>query len=335
MARCFPQGGIALAPMRHLTQGPFWQILNRYGAPDAYVSEFVRVHKDFTLNPHQIEDNLAYADKCPLWIQLMGNDPDALLRNAEILQKYPIAGIDFNVGCPVPKIYKKQAGGGLLKDLPLLKTLISSLRAGCSRPLSVKMRIGFEHTENFEKILDILHEAQVDFITIHARTVKDRYGGQIRYDFIQRAVEKLPIPIIANGDINTLDDIKHVLSFSRCWGIMLGRAAIRNPWIFSQWRSQNKGQSIDYPRYKHVFEYLQTIDKTFGENGNSNKLGLLKNFCQYIGPAIDGDFLSQILRSSRELEFWERCEQGLLKGLRGEKVFRGEVVKTGEILQAG
>ncbi|MDR2396700.1 MAG: tRNA-dihydrouridine synthase family protein [Puniceicoccales bacterium] len=334
MTHSFPQHGIALAPMRRLTQGPFWQILNQYGAPNAYVSEFVRVHKNFILNPRQIEDDLAYADKCPLWIQLMGNDPDALLRNAEILQKYPIAGIDFNLGCPVPKIYKKQAGGGLLKNLPLLKTLIDLLRAGCSKPLSVKMRIGFEDTENFEKILDILNEAQVNCITVHARTVKDRYGGQIRYDFVRRAVEKLPIPIIANGDINTLDDVQHVLSFTRCWGTMLGRAAIRNPWIFSQWYNYSKGYPIDYPRYKHVFEYLQKVDKAFKSNGNTNKLGLLKNFCKYIGPAIDaeGDFLGQILRSSTELEFWTRCEQGLLKGLQGEKVFRGEVVQTGEIL---
>ena len=316
-----------LAPMRSLTQGPLWMILNAYGAPDAYVSEFVRVHENFTLDPQWVEKSLMYAAACPLWIQLMGNDAKALARNVKILQQFPIAGIDFNVGCPAPKIFKKQAGGGLLRNLTLLNDLVCSLRQSCQKPLSVKIRLGFDNTDVFEKVLDILSVNGVDLITIHARTVQEGYTGTVRYEFIKRAVQSTRMPIVANGSINSLAQVRRVLYFTDCHGVMLGRAAVRNPWIFAQWRNTVLGKSTPCPCYQDVFAYLQKIYESFKLCELPMHLGRMKQFCCYICPGIDPQnlFLKQVLSCEREVDFWFLCEKWLLKNECGKKLFNTEV----------
>lgn len=307
----FPKNGLALAPMRALTQPPFWRILNRYGAPSAYFSEFFRVHENFCIDRNDIESALKAAGTCPIWIQLMGNDPQALTQNIRILETYPIAGIDFNVGCPVPKIFKKQAGGGLLRDLPLLRRLLLELRSTCTKPLSVKFRIGFDSGKYFDEILAILTEAQPDLATLHARTVTDLYRGKPRYEYVKIAAETLPFPLLANGNIETLQDIENILLTTGCYGIMLGRAAIRNPWIFQQWNELKSNKPITYPTFTDVYHYLEDLFFEFGwdKRDELTALGCLKRFANYIGPAIDKDgaFLHQIRTVTSLKSFWGIC----------------------------
>ncbi len=307
----FPKNGLALAPMRALTQPPFWRILNRYGTPDAYFSEFIRVHENFRVDPKMIDTALESAGNCPLWIQLMGNDPKALEQNVRILETYPIAGIDFNVGCPVPKIFKKQAGGGLLRDLPLLRDLLLHLRSVCTKPLSVKFRIGFNSAEHFDEILAILNEVQPALVTLHARTVTDLYRGKPRYEYIKIACRQLSFPLLANGNIETVQDIQSILKNTGCYGAMLGRAAVRNPWIFQQWNEYKNHQPATYPTFADVYYYLQDLFLEFGWAGKDelSALGCLKRFTNYIGPAIDenGAFLHQIRTANSLKTFWSIC----------------------------
>ena len=314
----FPKYGVALAPMRALTQSPFWKILSRYGVPDAYFSEFVRVHENYVIGEKWIEDALNAAQGCPLWIQLMGNNVDALAKSVHVIEKYPVAGIDFNVGCPVPKIFKKQAGGGLLRDLPLLRTLLLSLRENCtSKPLSVKFRLGFDSTEHFSEILEILSEAHIDLATLHARTVTDLYRAQPRYAYIRYAVKQCKFPILGNGSIDSLKDIEYVFQSTGCYGIMLGRVAIRNPWIFSQWHQKCKNLPISFPTFEDVYHYIEAIYESFRlfEKSELTALGCLKRFVNYIGLAIDnkGEFLKNIRITHTLSEFWNVCKCFLLQ----------------------
>ena len=314
----FPHYGLALAPMRALTQSPFWRILNKYGAPDAYFSEFVRVHENYVIDEKWIEGALSAAQDCPLWIQLMGNDTEALAKSVRVIEKYPVAGIDFNVGCPVPKIFKKQAGGGLLRDLPLIRTLLLSLRENCTtKPLSVKFRLGFDSTEHFSEILEILSEAHIDLATLHARTVTDLYKAKPRYEFIQQAVRCCKFPVLGNGSIDSLKDIEHVLRSTGCYGVMLGRVAIRNPWIFSQWHQKCQNLPIVYPTFEDVYHYIKAIYESFGlfEKSELTALGCLKRFVNYIGLAIDdkGEFLKKIRITHTLSEFWNVCKCFLLQ----------------------
>ena len=307
----FPKNGLALAPMRALTQPPFWRILNRYGAPDAYFSEFIRVHENFRIDQKLIETALESAGNCPLWIQLMGNDPQALEQNVRILEHHPIAGVDFNAGCPVPKIFKKQAGGGLLKDLPLLRKLLLHLRSVCTKPLSVKFRIGFNSVEHFDEILTLLNEVQPDLATLHARTVTDLYRGKPRYEYIKIACQQLTFPLLANGNIETVSGIKSILEDTGCYGAMLGRAAVCNPWIFQQWNACKSNKPVTYPTFADVYRYLQDLFLEFGwaEKDELSALGCLKRFTNYIGSAIDenGVFLHQVRTANSLKAFWSIC----------------------------
>ncbi len=308
---------IVLAPMRALTQPPFWQILNTYGPPDAFFSEFVRVHENYVIDPSWIETSLQAAGATPLWVQLMGNDISALAKSVNVLERYPIAGIDFNVGCPVPKIFKKQAGGGLLKDLALLRDLVFGLRDVCQKPLSVKFRIGFDATDHFDEILDILIEAGVDVVTLHARTVMDLYKAPPRYEFVKKAVERCPFPVFANGSIDSLEDILRVFKLTRCAGVMLGRCVLRNPWIFEQWRCLCKHQPVKFPTWKDVYCYFQDLFYSFAldKKPETAALGCLKRFANYIGLGVDADgiFLSQMRLSKTLGEFWKCCDRFFLK----------------------
>lgn len=321
----FPQKGTALAPMRALTQAPFWRLLNRYGAPDAYFSEFVRVHEHYLIESIWIEEALAAVEGRPLWVQLMGNDLRSLEASIRILEQYPIAGIDFNVGCPVPKIFKKQTGGGLLRDLPLLRSLLLGLRQICTKPLSVKFRIGFDSDKDFETILNILIESQVDFATLHARTVSNLYKGQARHDFTTKAVHYCPFPILANGDIYSISIMKNVLDSTHCHGLMIGRGALINPWIFKQWQQFQNHSPIQYPLFSEVLSYLDELYRTFEVNAKKEltALGILKRFTNYIGLSIDpqGTFLQAMRRSCTLKEFWETCTTFLLR--EPQKLFIG------------
>ena len=326
----FPKNGLALAPMRALTQPPFWRVLNRYGAPDAYFSEFVRVHENYVVETEWIEASLEAAEGHPLWIQLMGNDSSALAASVHTLEKYPIAGIDFNVGCPIPKIFKKQAGGGLLRDLPFLRELLLNLRAACSKPLSVKFRLGFDSSEHLEAIIQILNEAKINLATLHARTVRDLYRGKPRYDLIQRVVPFCSFPLLANGSINDLEAIADVLKTTQCHGVMLGRAAVCNPWIFSQWHALQKNEQILYPKFCDVFHYLEAIFEEFHleSKGMLNALGCMKRFANYVGLSVDpqGDFLKQMRRTQTLKQFWKCCADFLLTD--SEKIFTGKIFES-------
>lgn len=321
----FPKKGVALAPMRALTQPPFWQLLKEYGAPDAYFSEFIRVHSNYIIEKTWLEKALITTQGNSLWIQLMGNDLNALKANIKILETYPIAGIDFNVGCPVPKIFKKQAGGGLLRDLPLLRTLLLGLRQICTKPLSVKFRIGFNSDKDFETILKILIESQIDLATLHARTVSDLYKNKPQYTFIKKAVQVCPFPILANGDIYSLPILKKVFSSTNCHGIMIGRGALTNPWIFSQWKQLNAGLPINYPTFSDVYNYLEKIYIQFklNEKKETIALGILKRFSNYIGLAIDphGIFLKTTRQSNTLKDYWSCCNTYLLK--QSHKIYKG------------
>ena len=312
----FPKKGTALAPMRALTQAPFWRLLNRYGPPDAYFSEFVRVHENYVIEEPWIEEALSATEKHPLWVQLMGNDLKALEASVRILEQYPMAGIDFNVGCPVPKIFKKQAGGGLLRDLPLLRSLLLGLRQICTKPFSVKFRIGFDSDKDFESILAILVEAKIDLATLHARTVSDLYKGQARHVFVEQAVQYCPFPILANGDLHSVSVMENVLTSTRCHGLMVGRGALLNPWIFKQWQQFQNNLPIQYPLFSDVFGYLEDLYTAFELNTKKEMtaLGVLKRFANYIGLAIDshGAFLQDMRHSKTLKDFWACCTRYLL-----------------------
>jgi len=179
---------LALAPMQDVTTLQFMRVIARYGGPDVYWTEYFRIHGDSRPEKWILESITKNPTGRPVVAQLIGNDIPALVRNAKLLQKYPIAAIDLNLGCPAPIVYRKCAGGGLLRDLERIDAILGALRDAVTIPFTVKTRVGFQSAEEFDELLPVFAKHPIDLLTVHARTVKQMYRPGVRYDLIARAV---------------------------------------------------------------------------------------------------------------------------------------------------
>ncbi len=228
----------ALAPMQDVTDLPFMRVMAHYGAPDFFFTEFFRVHAQSRPEKHIVRSIVENRTGRPVFAQLIGEEIPHMVRTVKELLKLPVAGIDLNMGCPAPKIYKKNVGGGLLRDPDKIDELIGSLRDAVPGLFTVKMRIGFDSTDNYLRVLELINKHSVDLLSVHGRTVKEGYRSDVHYDFIAEAVRAVRCPVLANGNITSASKAADVLASTGAAGVMIGRHAIRNPWIFRQCRER-------------------------------------------------------------------------------------------------
>jgi tRNA-dihydrouridine synthase len=221
------------------------------------------------------------------------------------------------MGCPAPRIYRKNVGGGLLREPEKVDRILGELRAAVNdRPLTVKMRLGFENTDNFYQILDIINHHNIDLLSLHGRTVKDMYHGAVKYDLIAEAVRRVHCPVMANGNINSAKTALEVLSQTGAAGVMVGRWAIGNPWLFHQIRQALEGKEITPVPLVEVRNYIDCLWKTptASTMPERARVGYLKMFLNYIALSIDteGDFLRLMRRAQNEVELFSICDRFLL-----------------------
>src|SRR5215469_14927710 len=205
---------LALAPMQDVTDLPFWKLMTSYGGADVYFTEYFRVHATSTLDWHILESITQNPTGRPVVAQMIGNDIPSLVRTARELQQYPIAAVDLNLGCPAPVVYRKCAGGGLLREPQRVDAILGALREAVSTKFTVKTRIGFDSSDVFTELLPIFAKHSLDLLTVHGRTVKEMYRTEVHYDFIQRAVAEVGCPVLANGNVYSAQKAKEVLEMS-------------------------------------------------------------------------------------------------------------------------
>src|SRR5580700_6213776 len=242
-----PQPILALAPMQDVTDLPFWRLMTEYGGADLYYTEYFRVHRDSHLEKWILESLTQNPTGRPAIAQMIGNDIPSLVRSARELQQYPIAAIDLNLGCPAPIVYRKCAGGGLLREPKRVDAILGALRDAISIKFTVKTRIGFDSPDVFDELLPIFARHSLDLLTVHGRTVKEMYRSEVHYDYIARAVEAVPCPVLANGNVYSAAKAQEVLDVTGARGLMIGRGVIRNPWLFDQIRQHQRGEPIFIP----------------------------------------------------------------------------------------
>src|SRR6266567_6270210 len=202
---------LALAPMQDVTDLPFWNLMTAYGGADVYFTEYFRVHTTSNLEPWVLRSITHNPTGRPVVAQMIGNDIPSLVRTARELQQYPIVAVDLNLGCPAPVVYRKCAGGGLLRDPDRVDSILGALRDAVKIKFTVKTRIGFDSPAVFDELLPIFAKHSIDLLTVHARTVAQMYRLPIRYDLIRRASEALPCPVLANGHVFSADQAREVL----------------------------------------------------------------------------------------------------------------------------
>ncbi|HMC27348.1 MAG TPA: tRNA-dihydrouridine synthase family protein [Verrucomicrobiae bacterium] len=303
---------LALAPMQDVTDLPFWGLMSRYGGPDIYFTEYFRVHATSNLEKAILRSITENPTGRPAIAQLIGNDIEALIRTAKELQRHPIAAIDLNLGCPAPVVYRKCAGGGLLREPDRVDSILGALRDAISIGFTVKTRLGFHSSEVFEELLPIFARHSLDMLTVHGRTVQEMYRSEVHYDFIARAVEAVPCPVLANGNIYSANKALEVFEMTGARGLMIGRGAIRNPWIFHQIRQQHRGEPIFQPRGLDVLEYIRQLYAAVQppDAREAAQVQKMKKYLNFIGLGVDagGQFLHQIRRVATEAEFFRVCE---------------------------
>ncbi|MDB9457952.1 tRNA-dihydrouridine synthase family protein, partial [Dolichospermum circinale CS-545/17] len=297
----------ALAPMQDVTNLWFMKVVAHYGSPDYYFTEYFRVNDTSRLNPKILAAITENDTGRPVFAQMIGESVPDLARTAKELCKYNTAGIDLNMGCPAPRIYRKNVGGGLLREPEKIERILAELRCVVNdRPLTVKMRVGFENTDNFYKILDIIARQNIDLLSLHGRTVKDMYHGVVKYDLIAEAVKRVDCPVLANGNINSATTAMEVLSQTGAAGVMVGRWAIGNPWLFDQIRQALAGKTIIPVSLVKVRNYIDRLwqTPTASNMPERARVGYLKMFLNYIALSVDtdGDFLRMMRQAQTEVE---------------------------------
>ncbi len=234
---------VMLAPLAGYTDLPFRSVAKEFGA-DVTISEMIssnalKYHSKKTYK--MIEKS---PSESPYIVQIAGSDIGVIKEAVLILNDMEgIDGIDLNCGCPVPKVVSQNSGSSLLNDLPQMSKIIETIKRYSNKEYtSVKSRLGFNE-KIAPQIAQACENAGADFITFHGRTRAGKYKAAIDYTPIKEAKESVSIPVIANGDITSVEIAEQVRAYTNCDGIMIGRGAVGNPWIFYQ--------------LKHHLKYIQ------------------------------------------------------------------------------
>ncbi len=226
---------VFLAPMAGVTDTPYRILAREMGCPLVY-SEMVSDKGINYRNEHTLNMLKTEQEERPMAMQLFGAEADSVARAAEYVASLGCADIlDFNMGCPAPKVVKNHEGSAMLKNPENAYRVLKALVGAVDMPVTVKMRIGWDDKSiNIMEMAQLAQEAGVAAIAIHGRTREQFYRDQADWAIIGRVRESLQIPVIANGDVRNVQDLAKIRQVTGCEAVMVGRAAQGNPWIFRQ-----------------------------------------------------------------------------------------------------
>ncbi len=304
---CFKIGGVLIknpvisAPLAGISDSAYRIIASAFGS----ALNFTEMISSYGLHYKHSESlllGMITEHERPCAAQLFGCDPAILSEAAEILEPYADM-IDINMGCPVPKVLKAKSGGFLLTDEGIIAKIISAVKGKIKKPLTVKVRLGWDKNSiNIENVAKIAEANGADAITIHARTVKQGFSGVADYAFIKMAKNSVIIPVIASGDIDSPARAKQVLEETGCDGVMVGRAAKGNHWIFFDILS-----ALGIPGIENRSNISITADRYFKPS-----IGFKQKFAKlYIRLLIDFKGEEKAVREFRKHLAW------IFKGVHG------------------
>jgi len=255
-----------LAPLAGYTDLPFRNVAKKFGA-DLTISEMVSsnaLEHNSAKSMKMLEKN---AIEDPYSVQIAGSDVDIVKRAVEVInQQEGVDAIDLNCGCPVPKVTGGGSGSSLLRDLDQMGRIIETIKNTSNKQYtSVKVRLGFSE-KNHVEIAQVVQEAGADFIAVHGRTRAGKFKAEVDYDAIAEVKAAVNIPVIANGDITDYEKAQWVLNHTKADGLMIGRGAIGQPWIFHQLKTGEKEVSIELKK-EIVLEHYNSMVDFYGAHG--------------------------------------------------------------------
>ena len=298
---------LVLAPMQDVTDLPFMRVIARRSLPDWFVTEYFRVHPHSRLNSYILRSISENTTGRPIFAQMIGCDIQELPRTARELMQYPVAGVDLNLGCPAPVVYRKNAGGGLLRFPDQIDSILGALRDAIPGRFTVKTRLGFHSPDEFPVLLETFRKHAIDGLTIHGRTVADRYQTPVRPSLVKLAVDTLSCPVIANGNVVDPTSALNYLQQTGAAGLMIGRGAIRNPWLFSQITAVFENNAPIEPTHRDLLAYIQELSENLAQEARSfDPLGhiqRMKKTLIYICDGLSPEFEHAVRRMKTPQEF--------------------------------
>jgi tRNA-dihydrouridine synthase B len=226
----------------------------------------------------------------PIGIQLFGEDPDIMARAAQVAENHGADFVDINFGCPVPKVVKKGAGSAMMKDLPLMQKVLSSMVKSVKIPVTIKIRTGWEqNSRNALEVCNLAYNEGITWVAIHGRTRAAGYAGEADWDFITDVKAKTKIPVLGNGDILTPQKAVSRLKQSGCDGVLIGRGALKNPLIFADALSLWKGQPLRDDLKRNYSGIFNDLAETIMAHSSATITNIqLKKFASWFSTGYPG-----------------------------------------------
>jgi nifR3 family TIM-barrel protein len=318
--------GLILAPMAGITDLSFRRIAKRFEV-DLVTSEMVS-SEGLVRNKASTKMLLqSHAKEKPLAVQLFGSDPKVVAEAARIVADEGANIIDVNMGCPVPKVVRQGAGAALLQDVETVASLVDSVRQAVNIPLTVKTRSGWSQAKiNVLEVARVAEDAGADAITIHPRTAKQGFSGCADWPLIATVKQAVNIPVIGNGDVTRPEDVGKMREVTQCDGVMIGRGAMGNPWIFKQAKQLAAGEYTAGPSVHERLEVMRRHLALYEESlhGRRSLAGFRSRIMWYTKGLRGSARLRASLSDCRQLEEMIKLCEDFFESLEKEISIRKE-----------
>jgi nifR3 family TIM-barrel protein len=255
---------LVLSPMAGVTDISFRRLLKRRGGVGLTVSEFISVEGLTRNNPKSKRQMRFFEEERPFAVQIFGGQAERMRMAAEMAEEVGADILDINCGCPAPKVVKHGGGSGLLRDFQRLETILKEIKRAIKIPLTIKIRAGYyDHTLNAVETARLAEACGVEHIALHGRTKEQGYRGRANWDLVRQIKEAVKVPVSGSGDVVTVEDALNRWRETACDGILIGRGAMANPWIFRQVEDALAGREIFEPSLEDkravLLEYFEML----------------------------------------------------------------------------